>query len=145
MNLGAFPVSQGLEPDAQGHPLALGCLPVACPLPRRHPEPHNGSGWVFYRGSPPVALRLFHTCIMWLQIILDKGATWVFNVATLNKEIAMTKTKETTRKILEAIAECDRFIAKEEPRRADLRPVEVARILEHAKTHKAKLIGMLAE
>lgn len=32
--------------------------------------------------------------IMWLQIILDKGATWVFNVATLNQEAAM-ETKYT--------------------------------------------------
>jgi hypothetical protein len=31
---------------------------------------------------------------MWLQIILDKWAAWVFNVATLNQEAAMeTKTK----------------------------------------------------
>ncbi len=53
-------------------------------------------------------------------------------------------TKEQTRRVLEAIAECDRYIAKEEPRRADLRPADVAKHLEFCKTHKAKLIGMLA-
>ena len=56
----------------------------------------------------------------------------------------MTLTKENTRRILEAIAECDRFIAKEEPRSADLRPADVAKHLEFCKAHKAKLIGMLA-
>lgn len=53
-------------------------------------------------------------------------------------------TKDQTRRVLEAIAECDRFIAKEEPRRADLRPAQVAKTLAHAKAHKIKLIGMLA-
>ena len=54
------------------------------------------------------------------------------------------ETKERSRKIIEAIAECDRFIAKEEPRAADLRPADMAQHLEFCKTHKAKLIGMLA-
>ena len=53
-------------------------------------------------------------------------------------------SKEQTRKILEAIADCDRFIAKEEPRRADLRPADIAKHLEFCKQHKAKLVGMLA-
>jgi hypothetical protein len=56
----------------------------------------------------------------------------------------MELTKEKTRRILEAIADCDRYIAKEEPRRADLRPADVAKHLEFCKAHKAKLIGMLA-
>jgi hypothetical protein len=51
----------------------------------------------------------------------------------------MTLTKETTRKILEAIAECDSYIAKEEPRAADLRPEWAAKHLAFCKTHKAKL------
>lgn len=55
----------------------------------------------------------------------------------------MTLTKETTRRVLEAIAECDRFIAKEEPRAADLRPADVAKTLAHAKGHKAKLENAL--
>lgn len=53
-------------------------------------------------------------------------------------------TKEQTRRILEAIAECDRFIAKEEPRRADLRPADMAKHLEFCKQHKAKLQNELA-
>ena len=57
----------------------------------------------------------------------------------------MTLNKETTRKVLEAIDECNRYIAKEEPRAADLRPVEVAKRLEFYKGHNAKLEKMLAE
>jgi hypothetical protein len=53
-------------------------------------------------------------------------------------------TAETTRKILQAIQECETFIAKEEPRAADLRPADVAKTLEFYKQHKLKLIGMLA-
>lgn len=52
-------------------------------------------------------------------------------------------TKERSRKILEAIAECDRFIAKEEPRNPELRPADMAQHLEFCKQHKAKLVGML--
>jgi hypothetical protein len=37
----------------------------------------------FLRGAPRRFLGLSMALIMWLQIILDKGATWVFNVATL--------------------------------------------------------------
>lgn len=53
------------------------------------------------------------------------------------KETQMTK--EQTRRVLEAIAECDRYIAKEEPRIASLRPEWATKALAHAKTHKAKL------
>lgn len=53
-------------------------------------------------------------------------------------------SSQTRRKIIEAIQECDRFIAKEEPRAADLRPTQVAQMLEHARQHRIKLIGMLA-
>jgi hypothetical protein len=52
-------------------------------------------------------------------------------------------TKETSRKILEAIRECDRFIAIESPRSADLRPADVAKTLEFYRAHKAKLLSML--
>lgn len=46
-------------------------------------------------------------------------------------------------KIREAIADCNRYIAKEEARAADLRPVEIAKLLEWYKAHRAKLLGML--
>lgn len=52
-------------------------------------------------------------------------------------------TKEQSRRILEAIAECDRFIAIEGPRAADLRPAKAAQHLEFCKAHKTKLLGML--
>lgn len=47
-----------------------------------------------YRGSRIVLLwcasgtlrGLFHAPIMWLQIVLDKWSTLLFNVATLNQE-----------------------------------------------------------
>lgn len=49
------------------------------------------------------------------------------------------------RKIIESIAECDRYIAREEARSADLRPPEIAQRLEWYKTHREKLIRMLEE
>jgi hypothetical protein len=42
-------------------------------------------------GLPLGRLDLSIAPIMWLQIILDKWATGVFNVATLNQEAQMTK------------------------------------------------------
>jgi hypothetical protein len=53
-------------------------------------------------------------------------------------------THEKTRKIIQAIAECDRFIENEEKRSADLRPAAVAQHLEFCKNHRLKLIAMLA-
>ena len=53
-------------------------------------------------------------------------------------------TTQEIRKVNEAIAECDRYIAKEGPRSADLRPEWAAKHLEFCKNHKAKLISMLA-
>lgn len=46
-------------------------------------------------------------------------------------------------KINAAIADCDRYIDREEKRAADLRPAEVQKRLEWMKQHKAKLEGML--
>lgn len=53
-------------------------------------------------------------------------------------------TQDQTRRVIEAIADCDKFIAKEEPRNAALRPADVAQHLEFCKQHKAKLQAMLA-
>lgn len=55
----------------------------------------------------------------------------------------MTTTE--TRRILQAIAECNRFIEKEEKRSADLRPADVQQHLDFCKAHKEKLIQMLAK
>jgi len=52
-------------------------------------------------------------------------------------------TPERTRRVNEAIAECDRYIAKEEPRNPALRPADVAARLEFYKAHRAKLVAML--
>jgi hypothetical protein len=53
-------------------------------------------------------------------------------------------TKERSRRIIQAIQECDRFIGKEGPRDADLRPAAAAQHLEFCIKHKAKLQAMLA-
>lgn len=58
-------------------------------------------------------------------------------------ETQMTSQTQTSRKIIEAIQECDRFIAKEEPRRNDLRPADVAKTLAFYKQHRLKLAAML--
>lgn len=47
------------------------------------------------------------------------------------------------KQIKSAIAECDRFIAKEDHRNADLRPSDVQQHLDFCKSHKSKLQAML--
>jgi len=46
-------------------------------------------------------------------------------------------------RIHSAIADCDRYIAKESPRRADLRPVDIAALLDWYSAYRAKLVSML--
>lgn len=53
-------------------------------------------------------------------------------------------SNEHKRRILEAIAECDAFIAKESPRNASLRPADMQQHLDFCIAHKQKLIDMLA-
>jgi hypothetical protein len=53
-------------------------------------------------------------------------------------------TKDQSRRIIQAIQECDKFIGKEGPRSADTRPADVAKHLGFCKQHKAKLQAMLA-
>lgn len=48
------------------------------------------------------------------------------------------------KKIFDAIAECDRYIAKEGARSADLRPADVQELLNWYHRHRAKLVAMLA-
>ncbi len=57
---------------------------------------------------------------------------------------ATKPTREETRRILQAIEECDRFIAKESPRNASLRPADVQKTLNFYIAHRAKLAGMIA-
>lgn len=52
-------------------------------------------------------------------------------------------TQDQARRINQAIAECDRFIAKEGQRNPALRPASELQHLEFCKTHKAKLQAML--
>jgi hypothetical protein len=59
----------------------------------------------------------------------------------------MTTTKPTLyeiTKIKQAISECDRYIAKESPRREDLRPQEIKELLAFYISHRAKLQAMIA-
>jgi hypothetical protein len=51
---------------------------------------------------------------------------------------------EQRRRALQSIAECDRFIEREEGRNADLRPAETQQLLEFYKSHRAKLQARLA-
>lgn len=48
-------------------------------------------------------------------------------------------TNEYRNRIQSAIKECDRYIAMEGPRAADLRPAEVQKRLEFYISHRAKL------
>ena len=52
-------------------------------------------------------------------------------------------TADKARRIHQAIAECDDFIAKEGARAADLRPADMAQHLEFCHQHRAKLLAML--
>jgi hypothetical protein len=52
-------------------------------------------------------------------------------------------TETTRNKIIEAIAECNNFIAKESPRDEKLRPADVAQCLAHCYSHREKLQKML--
>lgn len=53
-------------------------------------------------------------------------------------------TKDQERRVIEAIAECDRYIAKEGPRNAELRPADAQQHLDFCISHREKLILMLA-
>lgn len=48
-------------------------------------------------------------------------------------------------RIRSAINDCNAYIAKESARSAELRPADVARLLEWYVAHRAKLIAMLGE
>lgn len=52
-------------------------------------------------------------------------------------------SQDQIRRIHQAIAECDKFIAKESGRRADLRPADVQKHLDFCISHRAKLAAML--
>lgn len=52
-------------------------------------------------------------------------------------------TSLNTKKIIEAIAECDRYIAKEGSRLADLRPANIQKLLDWYIAHRTKLLSML--
>lgn len=58
-------------------------------------------------------------------------------------EAKHTATQFESKRIAKAIAECDRYIQKEEKRAADIRPESAEKMLAFYKAHKAKLQGML--
>ena len=53
------------------------------------------------------------------------------------------RTAEQSRRIIEAIEECDRYIALESPRSEDLRPQEIKDLLASYISHREKLQNML--
>ncbi|WP_434695200.1 hypothetical protein J3P89_18300 [Pseudomonas sp. Z1-14] len=52
-------------------------------------------------------------------------------------------SQDHIRRIKDAIAECDRFISKEDVRNPSLRPSEATQLLSFYIEHKATLEGML--
>lgn len=58
----------------------------------------------------------------------------------------MPKLSDTyRRRVLDALAETEAYIAKEEKRDPSLRPADIAERLEFYRKHRTKLLGMLAE
>lgn len=53
-------------------------------------------------------------------------------------------TEQQKASIRSAIADCNDYIAKESARSAELRPAQIAKLLEWYVTHRAKLLAMLA-
>ena len=53
-------------------------------------------------------------------------------------------TTDQVARLKKAIADCDRYIAIESPRSADLRPADIAELLEWYIAQRAKLQAMLA-
>ena len=52
-------------------------------------------------------------------------------------------TTDQIRRIKDAIADCSRFITKEEIRNPALRPAETSELLDFYRSHKVTLEGML--
>lgn len=52
---------------------------------------------------------------------------------------------EVTKRCLSAIADCERFINKEDGRDASLRPAAVQKTLDHYKAHRLNLIAAISE
>ena len=139
-----LPVGQPLEPRREARslcPLGLGL--VRLPLGGRNPDVYTHAGGVFDGWSTPRSFGLGHWVIMSSQKRIDKPLPILFNVLTLNQEATMKEWNTKAERIQQAIDECDRFIAKEEPRRADLRPAGVQQHLDFCKEHKVKLQKML--
>lgn len=54
-------------------------------------------------------------------------------------------TADQIRRINESIAECDRFIAREESRAEDIRPTDIQDLLGQYKAHRERLVNMLSK
>lgn len=67
------------------------------------------------------------------------------NVDAKHGEKTVKYTAQQVKRILEAIGDCDQFIAKEGPRNPDLRPADMQQHLDFCIAHKQKLIDMLAQ
>ena len=55
------------------------------------------------------------------------------------------KVNPRYQRILDAIADCDRFIEREERRDPSLRPADIQATLDFYRGHRAKLMGMALE
>ena len=53
-------------------------------------------------------------------------------------------TKEQERRVIEAIADCDKYIAKEGARNPSLQPADTEKLLQWYIGHRTKLTEMLA-
>jgi len=77
-----------------------------------------------------------------------KGLTPFGCVATVSTNAThkpeQNMTQQQISSIRSAIADCNRYIAKESARDADLRPAETAKLLDWYIAHRAKLLAMLA-
>lgn len=74
------------------------------------------------------------------------GKLWdlMYDSSIDNATGAHNMTNYQINSIMSAIAECDAYIAKEGARDADLRPAEIAKLLEWYIAHRAKLQAMIA-
>ena len=74
-----------------------------------------------------------------MKIILETPTRVGLNTRMSNTN----RTEEQTRRIVEAIKDCDRYIAIESPRSEDLRPQKTKELLASYIAHRAKLQNVL--
>ena len=105
------------------------------------------SCFVFHRPqNTPIPQRAKAFLHIWKnQFDTSAGGCFYPVVSNTNNMTMTTSTpsREQTRKILQAIEECDAFIAKESPRNANSRPAGIQKTLDFYIAHRAKLAAMI--